>query len=173
MKNSHLLASGSVLASLLLAACGHLDLAAPSDPSRLAVGNVVISNPLPEDAEVHVRVMNPHPQVMTAGGAVPGQMPLLNQPVTASASAAAPAAPEELGEQVIKHAVVQVDPVTGQRTVPYRIEYQADDETLRRGLSIEVRISYSGRVQLFNSNQYSITLADVKDSHPIEADQAR
>jgi hypothetical protein len=173
MKNSHLLAGGSVLASLLLAACGHLDLAAPSDPSRVVVGTVVIANPLPDDAELLVRVMNTHPQTLTAGSAAPGQMPLLNQPVTATATVAAPAAPEELGEQIIKHPVVQLQPDGVTRGVPYRIEYQADDDTLRRGLNIEVRISYSGRVQLFNSNQYSITLADVKDPHSVEADQMR
>jgi len=172
MKNSHLLASGAALAAFLFAGCGHLDLAAPGDPSRVAVGTVIISNSLPEDAEVLVRVMNPHPQVMSAGGAVPGQMPLLNQPITATASAAASAAPEELGEQDIKHAVVQVQP-NGIKVVPYRVEYQADDDTLRRGLNLEVRISYNGRVQLFNSNQYSITLPDVKDPHVIEADQMR
>jgi hypothetical protein len=173
MKNLHLLASGAVFAALLLAGCGHLDLAAPGDPSRVAVGMVVISTPIPDDAEVLVRVMNPHPQVLSAGSAMPGQMPLLNQPVTATASAAAAAAPEELGEQIIKHPVVVVDPVSKIRGVAYRVEYQADDDTLRRGLNIEVRISYNGRVQLFNSNQYSITLPDVKDPHEVEADQMR
>lgn len=173
MKNSHLLASGAAFAALLFAGCGHLDLAAPGDPSRVAVGNVVISQSLPDDAEVLVRVMNPHPQVLSAGSTAPGQMPLLNQPITATASGTAAAAPEELGEQVIKHPVVQVDPVSKIRGVAYRVEYQADDDMLRRGLNIEVRVSYGGRVQLFNSNQYSITLADVKDPHEVEADQMR
>ncbi len=95
----------------------------------------------------------------------PGQMPLLNRPVTATVGAPPPAGPEELGEQVIKHPPLERDPVDGHPFVSYRIEYQAEDEVLRRGLSIEVRISYDGRIQLANANQYSVMLSDVKDPH--------
>jgi len=167
MKKSHLLACCAPLAALLAAGCGHLDFAAPGDPSRVLVGSVSFSAPamLPDDAEILVRVMNPHPQPAGIGATQPGQAPLLNQPVTATAAAVASAEPEELAEQTIKHATVS--------PVPFKIAYEADDEVLRRGLSIEVRISYGGRVQLFNSNQYSVTLADVTDQHPIEADAMR
>jgi uncharacterized lipoprotein YbaY len=170
MKNSHLLASGAAFAAFLLAGCGHLDLAAPGDPNRVAVGTVTFSNPgvLPADAQIVVRIMNPHPQAPGGTNSLnqPGQMPLLNQPVTATAAVAASTEPEEVGEQTIKAGGLA-------SPVPYKIEYQADDEVLRRGLGIEVRISYGGRVQLFNSNQYSITLPDVKDPHEVEADRMR
>jgi len=186
MKKSPLPASCAALIAVLAAGCGHLDLAAPGDPNRVLVGTVSFSQPstLPDDAEVLVRIMDPHPQPVNAtgsSGTQSGRMPLLNQPVTATMSAGAALGPQELGEQTIKHPVVQRDPGDGHAFVPYRIEYQADDETLRRGLSIEVRISYDGRVQLANSNQYSVTLDDVQeaakrnqpDLHPIEADAMR
>jgi uncharacterized lipoprotein YbaY len=178
MKKSPLLASCAALLAVLLAGCGHLDLAAPGDPNRVLVGTVTFSSvsTLPDDAEVLVRIMDPHPQPVSATGGgqtPPGQMPLLNQPVTATMGAGAALGPQELGEQTIKHPVVQRDPGDGHAFIPYRIEYQADDETLRRGLSIEVRISYDGRVRLINSNQYSVMLSDVKDPHTVEADAMR
>jgi hypothetical protein len=118
---------------------------------------------------VLVRVMDPHPQPLNTSGTTsltpPGQMPLLNQPVTATVALAAGTGPQELGEQIIKH--------PGASPVAYHIEYQAEDDVLRRGLTIEVRISYDGRVRLTNSNQYSVTLPDVKDPHPLEADPMR
>ena len=178
MKNSHLLAGCTALAALFAAGCGHLDLAAPGNPSRVVVGTVVISTTLPDDAEIIVRIMDPsspdpdrrrqhEPHAAGADAAPQPAGGLLNATVTTSAP------PEQLGEQTIKHPVVQVDPVSQLHVVPYRVEYQADDDTLRRGVSIEVRISYGGRMQLINTNQYSITLADEKDPHPIEADSMR
>ena len=86
MKNSHLLAGAAALAAFFLAGCGHLDLAAPGDPNRVVVGSVSFANPsvLPADAQILVRVMNPHPQPPGTGTTSltpPGQMPLLNQPI--------------------------------------------------------------------------------------------
>jgi len=135
------------------------------------VGTVAFQHngPLPDDAEVLVRVIDPHPQPRNGGMSSltpPNQMPLLNQPASATAiTAAAASGPEELGEQTIKH--------PGSSPVAYHIEFRAEDEVLRRGLNIEVRISYDGRVRLFNANQYAVTLDDVKDPHPIEADTMR
>jgi hypothetical protein len=182
MKNFPLLASCAALLTVLTAGCGNLDFAAPGDPNRVVVGTVSFSQTIPDNAEVVVRVMDPHPEPLSATGSSltpPGQMPLLNQPVTATAAAAAAMGPQELGEQVIEHPTLV--PVlqpngTWAKGVPYRVEYRADDDLMRRGVSIEVRISYGGRVQLINSNQYSETLSDVKDAkammdpHPIEAD---
>jgi uncharacterized lipoprotein YbaY len=174
MKKSLPLASCAALIAVLAAGCGHLDLAATGDPNRVLVGTVSYSQPatLPDDAEVLVRVMDPHPRPVngTASSLTPpGQMPLINQPVTATMASAATLGPQELGEQIIKH--------PGASPVAYRIEYQADDELLRRGVIVEVRVSYGGRVQLVNGNQYSVTLADVTDPHPaplsLEADSMR
>lgn len=168
MKKSHLFAGCAALAAVLAAGCAHLDLEAPGDPNRVLVGTVSFSQPatLPAGAEVLVRIMDPHPQALNAGVTAltpPGQMPLLNRPITGSAEVVGSVEPEEVAEQTIRN--------PGASPVAYRIEYRAEDDVLRRGLTIEVRISYGGRVQLFNSNQYSLTLADVKDPHPIEADQ--
>jgi len=90
----------------------------------------------------------------------PDRLPLLSQPQTAAALAAA--GPETLGEQIVRN--------PGSSPVVFRVEYRAEDDLLRRGLNIEVRISYGGRLRLFNANQYEVGLNDVNDPHAVEAD---
>ncbi len=166
MKKTHLFTGCAALAAVLAVGCSHLDFAPPGDPDRVLTGTVSFQQTLPDDAEILVRVIDRNPPPADVNSMTPpGQMPLLNRPVTATIATSTPAAQQELGVQVIKH--------PGPSPVAYRIEYHAEDETLRRGLNIEVRISYDGRVHLFNSNQYSVTLADVKDPHPVEADPMR
>jgi hypothetical protein len=166
MKKSNLFAGCAALAAVLAVGCSHLDFAAPGDPDRVLVGTVSYTGKIPDDAEVLVRVVDPNPPPANANSLTPpGQMPLLNQPVTATMAANATIGPQELGVQIIRH--------PGASPLPYRVEYRAEDEVLRRGLNIEVRISYDGRVHMFNSNQYSVTLSDVKDPHPVEADPMR
>jgi hypothetical protein len=166
MKKSHLLTGCAALAAALGVGCSHLDFAAPGDPDRVLVGTVSYSGTIPDNAEVLVRVVDRNPPPANANPLTPpGQMPQFNRPVTATISTEAVVAQQELGVQIIKH--------PGPSPVPYRIEYRAEDEVLRHGVNIEVRISYDGRVRMFNSNQYSVTLPDVKDPHPVEADPMR
>jgi uncharacterized lipoprotein YbaY len=51
--------------------------------------------------------------------------------------------------------------------IPFRVEYRAEDEVLRRGLNIEVRISYGGKVRFFNRNNYAVTLGNAADTHRV------
>ena len=162
MKKIHLLTGGSLLA-VLLAGCGHLDLSAENDPNRVLNGTVVFNqpNPLPDDAEILIRVVDEHPEPLSMQADAANRPPLLNQPVTANA-AVPPPGPEVLAELTLRH--------PGASPVPFKIEYRAEDEELRHGLNIEVRVSFGGHMQMFNSNQYSLGLTDFKDPHVVEAD---
>ena len=67
--------------------------------------------------------------------------------------------PEVVGSQTLRN--------PGAAPIAYRVEYRADDELLRRGLNIEVRISYGGKVRYFNVNKYVVTLGNAADAHRI------
>ena len=55
----------------------------------------------------------------------------------------------------------------GVAPVPFRIEYRAEDETLRRGLNIEARVSFGGKLQYINRNHYAVTLGTANDPQTI------
>ena len=74
-------------------------------------------------------------------------------------SSAAGMPPEVLGTQTLRN--------PGAAPIAFRVEYRAEDELLRRGLNIEVRISYGGRVRYFNRTQYALTLGNAANEHRI------
>ena len=146
------------LACLALSAgCGHLDLAPPGDPSRVLTGTVEFEagTTLPEDAVLLVRVLDV-PQT-EASETHPAMVQTLKRPVPPP-----DAPPEVLGEKSISN--------PGASPVAYRVEYTADDEQLRRGLNVEARISYGGKVRYLNSNHYSIGMNDYNDPHAVWVD---
>jgi putative lipoprotein len=67
--------------------------------------------------------------------------------------------PQVLGSQTITN--------PGPAPVPFRVEYTADDETLRRGLNIEARVSFGGKVRYYNVNRYAVTLGNASDPHRV------
>jgi uncharacterized lipoprotein YbaY len=72
--------------------------------------------------------------------------------------------PNVLGAQTITN--------PGVSPVPFHVEFQAEDDLLRLGLNIEVRVSYGGKVQYFNRNHYAVTLGNVSDTHRISVDRS-
>jgi len=60
----------------------------------------------------------------------------------------------------------------GAAPVEFRVEYRAEDEALRRGLNIEARVSYGGKVRYFNVNKYVVTLGNAADPHRITVSPA-
>lgn len=54
----------------------------------------------------------------------------------------------------------------------FRVEYRADDNLLRHGLNIEVRVSYGGAVRYYNRNRYAVTLGNAADPHRVTVDPA-
>ena len=71
---------------------------------------------------------------------------------------------EELGEQTIK------DPP--EFPVPFRIEYRADDATLRGSVEVEARVSVDGQLRYITITGHPITLANVNQSHVVMVERA-
>jgi uncharacterized lipoprotein YbaY len=143
-------------ASLLLAAglcflaagCQQLDLTPEGDPQRVVTGNVTLGAEtlFPAGTEVVVRVVDT--TTLDRPSATPGMgIPVVDrgQPIKTE---------RVLGEQVI--------PSPGVTPVPFSIEFRADDAALRRGLLIDVRISFEGRVQYRTLTAHMLTLTGVR-----------
>ena len=131
-----------------LAGCQQLDLTPEGDPQRVVSGNVTIgaATLLPAGTEVVVRVVDLSPVER------PAAMPNLGMPVV---DRPPPVKTERvLGEQVIRS--------PGVTPVPFSVEFNADDAALRRGLTIDVRISFEGRVQYRTLTAHMLTLTSVR-----------
>jgi uncharacterized lipoprotein YbaY len=64
--------------------------------------------------------------------------------------------PQVLGSQTIRN--------PGAAPIAFRVEYTAEDDVLRRGLNVEARVSFGGKVRYFNANKYVVTLANAADT---------
>jgi uncharacterized lipoprotein YbaY len=141
--------------ALLAAGCANLDVTPESNPERVLTGTVTARAMLPAGAQVLVRVVEVSNR--DVGRAAGSDLPVVNRP---------PAMPIErvVGEQTQILAAATNDPV------PYRIEYRADDTTLRRGLNVEARISVEGKVRHRNVSAHVLTLASSPYKHEIVVD---
>jgi uncharacterized lipoprotein YbaY len=72
--------------------------------------------------------------------------------------------PNVLGSQTI--------PNPGSVPVEFRVEYRAEDDLLIKGLNIEVRVSYGGKVEYYNRNRYAVSLGSATDSHRITVERS-
>ncbi len=72
---------------------------------------------------------------------------------------------EQLGEQTVLN--------PGTMPVPFRVEFQADDALLRRGVNLEARVSVGGHLWYTTPLAHSVTLASVKDPQVIEVEPTR
>ena len=68
--------------------------------------------------------------------------------------------PQVLGSQTVRNP-------GGGAPIEFRVEYRAEDDVLRRGLNIEARVSYGGKVRYYNQNGYAVTLGNASDIHRI------
>jgi uncharacterized lipoprotein YbaY len=67
--------------------------------------------------------------------------------------------PQVLGDVEIRN--------PGATPIPFRIEYRADDALLLRGLNVEARISYDGKVRYSTLNQVGLTMRNAMDPHRV------
>jgi uncharacterized lipoprotein YbaY len=67
--------------------------------------------------------------------------------------------PDVLGSQTIRN--------PGSAPVAFRVEYWAEDDVLRRGLNVEVRVAWGGKVRYFNMNGHAVTLGNASDTHRV------
>jgi uncharacterized lipoprotein YbaY len=55
----------------------------------------------------------------------------------------------------------------GVSPIGFRVEYRAEDDLLRKGLNIDVRVSFGGKMRYYNVNSYVVTLGNASDTHRI------
>jgi uncharacterized lipoprotein YbaY len=72
--------------------------------------------------------------------------------------------PQVIGAQTINS--------PGSAPVAFRVLYRADDELLRKGLNVEARVSFGGKVRYYNLNRYAVTLGNAADPHRITVNPA-
>jgi len=74
-------------------------------------------------------------------------------------------APQILGEQTIVRVM--------QTPVPFRVEFRAEDAVLRRGLNVEARVSYGGRLRYYTANAVGVNLGNHDRPMVVVVDPAR
>ena len=154
MKNSPLFLLAALVA-VFATACSHLDIAPESDPSRTLKGTVALRSDLvlPPDTIVVVRVIDTENREQPPGAK---DLPVMERAMPMGSSE------RVLGQQTIKA------PTTV--PIPFQVEYTADDALLRRGLNVDVRISYGGRVQYRTGNAHVVTLSSANFPHELSVE---
>ena len=135
------------------AGCSHIEITQEGDPHRTVNGTLEFRSDiaLPNDAVAVVRVVDPAGMEQLRAAAS-NDLPLGDrvkpEPV-----------PQVLGEQTI----------TGLKggTIPFHIEYIADDSLLRHGLNIEARISFAGKVRFRTAVAHVLTLTNAEYPHAV------
>lgn len=144
---------------LVFAGCGHIDVAPQGDPNRVVTGTVNVRMDLmpPPDSEVSVRLVEP--SEITSAPTAAGQGVVIGQQGTR-------AQPEVVvAEQVIRAPAAM--------PVPFRLEFHADDATLRRGLNIEARISWGGRIRFRTVESQVVTQMSVGQPQTVWVEPVR
>ncbi len=137
----------AALATMLsTAGCGSIDVTPEGNPNRVLTGTVTVGAALPAGAEITVRLVAAPSQEMARTPAAT-DMPVATRPTPQSAE-------RVLGEQTQTLSAPTTDPV------PFRVAYVADDAMLRRGLSLEARVSFGGRVRYRSFTGHVVTLGN-------------
>lgn len=152
-KHSPLLSCLASWAALLAAGCSHIEITREGDPHRTVAGTVEYRSEiqLPEDAVVVVRVVD-MAGTEQARAAASKDLPLGGRAKTEPV-------PAVLGEQTI----------TGAKggSIPFSIDFEADDSLLRHGVNIDARISYGGKVRFRTVSGHVLTLGNVEQTHAV------
>lgn len=133
----------AAVAALLAAGCSSLDFNREVEVTRVIAGTVNIGQSFPAGSEVMVRVL---------------EMPGAAAPVAMSAPAErvhAVAAERILGEFTVTLAASAPD------GLPFRISLGADDTKLQRGILLEGRVVYGGRLRFRTVNAHAVTAQSV------------
>lgn len=112
-------------------------------------GNVDLTPPSLGDRVVEGTVVFSHP------GALPENVEVIVQVVDPARGGRG----EVLGEQIIK--------APGEPPIAFKIEYRAEDPMLRRGLNIDVRISFGKTLAYYTASTHPLTSANERDSHEV------
>ena len=135
----------ALVAFFFAAGCSSIEVGSGGGTARVLTGVVNAGTGLPAGAEVLVRLVTPqmgNESVKSTGG----DMPVVARPGNQGVD-------RVLGEFVQKLAAGTADPV------PFTINYEAEDAVLRRGLNLEVRVSYGGKLRYRTLNAHVVTIA--------------
>ena len=143
---------------VVVAGCANVEVAPEGDPHRTLHGTVEFRADvaLPADAIVVVRVVDPagFEQMRSAASK---DLPLGDR-------AKPEPVPQVLAEQTIA--------APKGNSVPFSIEFTADDSLLRHGLNIDARISSGGKVRFRTANAHVVTLGNVEYPHAVWVEPA-
>lgn len=112
-------------------------------------GNMDLTPPSLGDRVVEGTVVFSH------GGPLPGDAEVIVQVVDPARGGRG----EVLGEQIIRR--------PGEPPIAFRIEYRAEDPVLRRGLNIDVRISFGKTLAYYTASTHPLTSANERDPHEV------
>lgn len=158
MKTSPLSLLAACAALFAAAGCSHIEVTPEGDPHRTVTGTVEFRSEvtLPPDAVVVVRVVD------LAGTE---QMQLAaKRDLPLGDRAKIDPVPQVLAEQTIN----------GPKgaSIPFQIEYTADDDLLRHGLNIDARISFGGKVRFRTAVAHALTLGNAEYPHTVWLEMA-
>ena len=140
----------ALLALLAGSGCGTLDISAGGNPDRVLTGTISAGAALPAGAEIVVRLLAPALNVEPVRpGATATDIPVVTRPTPQNVE-------RVLGEHVQTLTAGTMEPV------PFRIPYYAEDALLRRGLSLDVRVSVAGRIRFRTINAHVVTLSSAQ-----------
>lgn len=138
-----------------VAGCAQIEVTPEGNPDRVLNGVVNLRATVPAGTQVLVRVVDRSNRD-------------LERPTQKDLPIADRVKPQPV-ERVLGEHTQTLAAATG-GPVPFRIEYHADDATLRRGLHVEARVSVEGRVRHRNVSAHVVTLASSPYKQEIAAD---
>lgn len=141
--------------------CGHLDVRPAGDPQRTVSGVVTMSAQqvlFPPGTEVVVRVIDTTAPERPINGLNGTDQVVPDRNTLAKYE-------RVVGEQIVRS--------PGVAPVPFTLSFEADDTTLRRGLTLEARISLEGKLQYRAMSAPVVTLSNYQQKHEIAVEAVR
>lgn len=147
MKPAPLLPFALISAFLFAAGCGHVDLTPEASRSRVLNGTLNVGQALPVGTEILVRIIAPAGGTPAPSAAPSGGIPVIR--------------PTAAGSERILGEFVKTLTVAAGEAVPFQIDFDADDALLRRGVNLDARVFFNGRVRFRTVNAHAVTVNSV------------
>ncbi len=144
MKSAFLACLGCLVLALA-AGCQQLDVTPETGPDRVVTGVVNLKPDIlfPADTQVLIRIVDTSGPQRTTGAneiVVPQGTRMPDERVVAEQTIRSPSG----------------------KPVPFQIEFKASETLMRRGLLIDVRVSYHNRVQFRTLNAHMLSLSNLR-----------
>ncbi len=144
MKSGFRLLAWCAIVVGLFGGCASIEVSQAGNPNRMLKGAIEVGIPLPAGTEVSIRLLAL--SGIDAARSTTGNLPI------------APTQTSGATEQVVAtHSFALKAP--SKELLDFTFEYEADDAQLRRGLTLVVRISHSGRLRYRTVTSHVVTLS--------------